>query len=131
MGAWGFRPFENDVAADWAQECARQADMAFVEATLDQVLAADDELDADDAEEGVAAAATVVRLLDHDVAAADLVNDWIASDHRAGATALAGKAYAVLDRVLAEPSELLDLWAASDDFLEWQEVVNGLKGMLK
>ena len=131
MSAWGFRPFENDAAADWALECARQADVAFVEATLDQMLAADDDLDADDAEEGIAAAATVARLLGHRVEAADPVSNWITRDRPDATPALAAKADEALDRVLAEPSELLELWAASDDYAEWQDMMNGLKALLK
>lgn len=123
MGAWGTRPFDNDIAADWALECARLADVSFVGNTLDQVLAAgDDYLDADDAAEGVAAAEITCRILgraSEPDGYSQPVDAWIERDKPSATPALAVKAREAITRILTKPSELLELWQASDDLAEW------------
>ena len=130
MPAWGVGPFGNDVAVDWAQECAQQADVAFVAATLDQVLvAAEEDLDADDAEEGIAAAEAVARMLGNrgtQDGFSKPVDDWIECDHPPVTPELAAKARQAIARILTDPSELLELWEASDDFSEWRSGMEAL-----
>ena len=130
MPAWGVGPFENDVAVDWAQECAQQADVAFVAATLDQVLvAAEEDLDADDAEEGIAAAEAVARMLGNrgtQDSFSKPVDDWIGCGHPPVTPELAAKARQALARILTDPSELLELWDASDNFPEWRSGMEAL-----
>ena len=43
---------------------------------------------------------------------------------------LASKARRALDRILVEPSELLELWEEGDDSGEWRASVNELKGRI-
>ena len=42
------------------------------------------------------------------------------------APTLAQKALSVLDRILAEPSEIVELWAESDEFNAWKTTLEDL-----
>src|SRR4029077_20471076 len=64
MGAWGPGTLENDTAVDWMYGLGEVPDLSLIEGTLDRALAVgDDYLEAADAEEAIAAAEAVARLL--------------------------------------------------------------------
>lgn len=64
MGAWGVGSFENDNAVDWTYGLEGKSDLSFIETTLDKVLNwGASYLEAPDAEEAIAAAEAVARLL--------------------------------------------------------------------
>nr|WP_254696248.1 DUF4259 domain-containing protein [Lysobacter enzymogenes] len=63
MGAWGVGTFENDDALDWLGDLTDTDDSAAVRALLAQALASDC-LDAPDATTALAAAETVLSMLD-------------------------------------------------------------------
>lgn len=120
MGTWGFGPFDNDTAADWAAELddsAPQSRASLVRAALTVAAEAEDELDGDDGMAAIAAAAVVAGRLpggpeiDHNygpdaATVADLRPD-------AELQALASRA---LERTCAEGSELRELWEEADGF---------------
>ncbi len=131
MGAWATGSFGNDRAGDWAVELRDQEDLSFVEQTLDDLLAiGDDYLDSCEASAGLAACEVIARLKgrwgvrDGDSRNAD---EWVEAHPQRPPKNLVAKAVAVIDRVLSEPSELLALWADSDDFAEWQRAVADLR----
>jgi hypothetical protein len=129
MGAWGPGSFDNDAAADWVLECARTGDFALVEATLDNLLAAEaDELDAADAEEAIAAAEAVARAAGRwgvRNAYSKALDDWIERPGKPPAALLA-KAHQAVHRIRNAPSELRELWSDSDGFAEWRASLDGL-----
>ena len=133
MGAWGPGSFENEAAMDWALECTQSDDLAFAEATLDNLLAAEaDELDASDAEEAIAAAAIVARARGRDEPDPQFkaLDEWIGRLGTPPGPALIAKAGLAVRRIRNEPSELHDLWTDSGSFQDWQTALDGLLARL-
>jgi len=131
MEAWSHESFGNDDACDWASELEEEDDLSLVEETLDVVLeAGDDDLEAPDASEAIAAAEVVARLLgrfgvrDGDTEGVDA---WVEDTALRPSPELVEKALRALDRILTEPSELLELWRESDDGAAWEGAVRDLK----
>lgn len=134
MGAWSHESFGCDEACDWADRFRTSADLAVVEAGLDEVLAAGDdvELDAIAGTGGICAAEAVARLRGHfgirDAYSAD-VDAWVERVRVQPSPALVAKALRALDRILAAPSELCLLWSdARDGGAAWRAGVEELKG---
>ena len=132
MGAWGPGCFENDAAVDWTLELVRTSGFALVEGTLDNLLAAEpDELDASDVEEAIAAADLAAHAAAPGVAGLPhALQDWIERIGAGPSPALLGKARAAVRKIRDEPSELRELWEASDDFQGWLASLDGLLGRL-
>jgi len=131
MGTWDVGTFDNDIAGDWAWELETQPDTGFVSATLARVLdTGSDYLEVDTACEGLAAAEVVARLRGNwgaRNAYTESVDNWVASHPRQPAPELVAQAVAAIDRVLAGPSELLELWSDSDEFAGWRAAVLDLR----
>ncbi len=120
MAAWGYYNFDNDTAADFAEDFKAEpsADM------LAQALAAvaDDEyLDADVASEALAAAEIVVAILGKPARnfPADLLGIIPRLD-LSHVEPLRRPAQHAVMAVLREESELRELWEDSDEFDNWQ-----------
>lgn len=130
MGAWSHEPFGNDTANDWAYELEETKDMSHIEAALDNVLEQGSEyLEAPEAEEAVGAVEVIAKLLGRGTqsdAYTEKVDVWIKSMNQQPSPALLQKARQVLERILADNSELLELWQESDDFKEWQASMSKL-----
>ncbi|SEE47272.1 protein of unknown function [Streptomyces sp. 3213] len=129
MGTWDVGPFDNDTAADWCgtfDDAAPDARRALVRDTLARAADTTDYLDADIGDEAVAAAALV---------AAQCPGGDPAHPHYGpkqpvpDLTDLGALALRALDRILTEPSELLELWADSDGD-PWHTTINGLRTTL-
>jgi hypothetical protein len=132
MGAWSHESFGNDDASDWIAQLEEWDDLGLVESALDAVLAiGDDYLEAPEASEGIAAAEVVARLRgqrgDSDADAADA---WVEKVGLQAPPALIAKARRALDRILTEPSELMELWDESEDAAAWRASVEDLKARL-
>ena len=134
MGAWSHESFGNDTACDWAADLQEGDDLAPVEAALDAVLdVGDDYLESPEACEAIAAAEVVARLQGHfglRDAYSESLDEWVARVGIVPSPELASKARRALDRILSEPSELLELWEESDDAGEWRASVGELKGRI-
>ena len=64
MGTWGAGTLDNDTAVDWMYGLGEVSDLSLIEGTLDRALAVGGEhLEAPDAEEALAAAEAVARML--------------------------------------------------------------------
>ena len=129
MGTWDVGPFDNDTAADWCgtfDDAAPDARQALVRDTLARAADTTDHLDADIGDQAVAAAALV---------AAQCPGGDPAHPHYGpkqpvpDLTDLGALALRALDRILTGPSELLELWADSDDG-PWRTTINGLRTTL-
>ena len=120
MGTWGSGPFENDDAADFADELD-DADPAqrevLIRGALQRAVDVDEYLEADDAARAVAAAAVVAATrtpgmpVDDD---ADGPEFLLTGDLNPLPEDLAGLARQALDRVAAEDSEWREAWEESD-----------------
>ncbi|MFF9500698.1 DUF4259 domain-containing protein [Streptomyces sp. NPDC014656] len=131
MGTWDIGPFDNDAAADFSYTvdeagAGKKADVlraAFREVTG----TGDDYLDADLSIEAVAAAALVAA----QCPGGEPVTTSYGPKEPLGElpVELRAEAVAALDRVLAEPSELLELWEESGGE-EWKAGVRKLRAVL-
>lgn len=132
MGTWDFGPFDNDTAADFSyrvDEAPAEGKAAVLLAVFHEVTATgdDDYLDADLAQEAVAAAALVAA--QHP--GGELVTTSYGPKEPIPSlpAELRGAAVAALDRVLGPDSELCELWEESGD-TEWEARVRTLRGVL-
>lgn len=135
MGAWSHESFGNDDACDWAAQLEEYDDLSLVEATLDAVLDVGDEyLEAPEASQAIAAAEVVARL-QGDAGTRDAyseaVDAWVERITLLPSAELAAKARRALDRVLAGPSELMELWDESGEADVWQAAVRELKDRIR
>jgi hypothetical protein len=134
MGAWSTDVFGNDTACDWAYGLEGTQDLSLVESALEVVLAAgDDYLEAPEAEEALAAGEVIARLQGNwgiRNAYSEAVDTWVEANPLTPSAGLVGKAQAAIDRILAPPSELLELWQESDELDAWRESVMDLRARL-
>ena len=131
MGAWDVGTFDNDTACDWGFELAETADTGLVASTLARALEAGGaDLEAGVACEALAAAEVVARLRGRwgeRNAYTETVDAWVEAHPAEPSPELVSQALAAIDRVLAEPSELLDLWSDGDDLASWRAAVADLR----
>ncbi|AXV83359.1 DUF4259 domain-containing protein [Ralstonia solanacearum] len=134
MGAWSHESFGNDDACDFAADVAATDDLSLVESSLDTVLAAgDDDLEAPEASQAIAAAEVIARLQGRwglRDAYSENVDAWAERTKIAPRRDIVHKAQQALDRILSEPSELLELWQESEDGDKWSDAVRELRGRL-
>ena len=135
MGAWDHTTFGNDDACDWGGNLQSYEDLSFVEETFDKVMDSGDEyLEAPDSSQAIAAAEVVARLQGHfgiRNAYTESVDEWVAAHSVTVPAALAQKAHDALDRILTQPSELLELWEESELFQSWRDTITDLKGRIQ
>ena len=131
MGAWSHEPFANDTASDWAYVLMDATNLSHVEATLDRVLdAAGSYVEAPDAEEAIAAVAVVAQLLGRSppiTGGPEGLQAWIKGVGVRPSAALLDKARRVVDRVLADDSELAELWDDSESAADWRASMAALR----
>jgi hypothetical protein len=133
MGTWAPDAFGNDYAQDWASDLHETSNMDAVEDTLDTALEAPDgELEAPFAAEALVAVEVLARLQGKGGARtrdSTTVDEWVdARKPKAKPRAdLAAKAVRVIERVLAEQSELRQLWEESEHYEEWRASVEDLR----
>ena len=142
MGTWANDPFGNDLACDWVFDLTKKGNsglfgkpgLNFIKATLEKALSTGDEyLEAPDADEGIAAADTVARLRGHFYernAYTKRLDGWVAKEKKSDHQPLATLALKVVERVLSQPSELLDLWEESAEAESWKQQMATLKERL-
>ena len=134
MGAWSHEPFGNDTASDWKYGLEEATDLSLIEETFDRVLAiGEDYLESPEAEEAVAAAEVLARLVGPNngaVEPVELVDAWAANIKLKPSDELIQKAQAALNRILSEDSELLELWQESGSYDAWAGSMNSLMDRL-
>ena len=130
MGTWGPGPLQNDTAVDWMYGLGEVADFSLIEGTLDRALACGDAmLDAADAEEGLAAAEAVARLLGNFGVRGDdtrPMDDWVSWMTERPSLELLTKARLIVTRVQQAPSELLELWTKTETADAWSRSLRDL-----
>ncbi|MFJ9443423.1 DUF4259 domain-containing protein [Kitasatospora sp. NPDC101235] len=131
MGAWAVGPFDNDTALDFTDaldEAAEHEREGLVRAALVRTVQAWDYLEGPEGTEAVAAAALI--------AAQCPGGEPIGTSHGpdqalpALASDLRSLAVEALDRVVAEASELAELWDETPSGPTWRQTVRGLRAVL-
>ena len=135
MGAWNCDPFGNDTACDWKYDLEETDDLSFISATIEKIHAAGSEyLEAPEAEEAIAAADALARLRGKFYVRnsyTESLDNWVAGHPIAPPKELLNTAIRAIDRILTEPSELLELWGESEKFGEWKKHLTDLQERLK
>ncbi|WP_338485155.1 DUF4259 domain-containing protein [Streptomyces sp. SCSIO 75703] len=129
MGTWDSGPFDNDTAADFCgglDDVAAEEREGVIRAALASVTGTEGYLDAEEAEVAVAAAALVAA----QCPGGDPVRSAYAPEEPLpDLTGLRGPALRAVDRVVTEPSELLELWEESGAG-PWHAVIRRLRSTL-
>jgi hypothetical protein len=87
-------------------------------------------LESDPACEALAAAEVIARLKGHwgvRDASTEAVDEWVEAHPGTPPAGLVTLAVAAIDRVLTEPSELLELWSDSADLDKWKAALTDLR----
>lgn len=134
MGAWGSGILENDTAQDFIAAVLDENDLSTIEEAIARVLrAAGDYLEAPEAEEAIAAVNLIARILGRDAEEpedGDEVDAWICRCEVEPDDVLVEDARKALERILTDPSELLEQWQESDDYETWERNVRALQQSL-
>jgi hypothetical protein len=131
MGTWAVDSFGNDDACDWTYELEKVSDLSPVEEALDAVLSCDEEgVEASEATEAIAAIEVIARLQGNwgkRSAYSERLDNWVEANKIQPSTALVQKAHLVIDLIIAENSELNELWQETEDYEAWLASVTELK----
>lgn len=134
MGAWSHEPFGNDTAADWKYELEAAKDLSLIEGAFDRVLESEEDyVDASDAEQAVAAADVLARLVTQrteNLEKLQIVDAWVAKIQVKPRKELIRKAQQALHRIMSEESELFELWQESGSYDDWAASMNSLQQQL-
>lgn len=131
MATWALDAFGNDYAMDWAQDLHEYKTLELVETTLDNVIdSGEAELEAPFAAEALAALEVIARLLgkpgEKDPSTEE-VDEWVAACKKKVTPPLLEKARLAFDRIMADTSELRQLWQESEHDADWQAEVAALR----
>ncbi|WP_411850244.1 DUF4259 domain-containing protein [Stenotrophomonas sp. LGBM10] len=134
MGAWAADSFGNDDAADWVCDLDDHSGLALVREALADVLGAEDYVEAPEASKALAAIEIIAAGLGRPTAAFTADEDavaWVAKVKPAIDAALVKDALKAIERILADDSELRQLWEESDSAEEWLQEVATLRSALQ
>ncbi|WP_406364944.1 DUF4259 domain-containing protein [Streptomyces sp. NBC_01546] len=129
MGTWDVGPFDNDTAADFGgdlDEVAAGEREGIVRSALTRVIDTAAYLEAPASEVAVAAAALVAAQCPGGEPADPIYGP---EESLPDLTGLRDLALQALDRIMTEPSELMDLWAESDGG-PWRANIRRLQNVL-
>ena len=135
MGTWSHESFGNDTANDWAYELEDGTDFSVIEAALQVALDEGDEyLDADLAMEAIAAVEVIAKRLGKGTQSdvyTEKVDQWLETISEQPNDGLLSLAKRVLERIVADDSELKELWLESDEYELWLGSIQQLKDALQ
>ncbi len=135
MGTWSHESFGNDTANDWAYELEDATDFSVIEAALQVALDEGDEyLDADLAMEAIAAIEVIAKRLGKGTQSdvyTEKVDQWLETISEQPSDDLLSLAKRVLERIVADDSELKELWLESDEYELWLGNIQQLKDALQ
>ncbi|MEU0274038.1 DUF4259 domain-containing protein [Streptomyces sp. NPDC006307] len=129
MGTWDTGPFDNDTAADFAgdlDEAAEDERAGLLRDALARAAGTTGYLEADVADTAVAAAALVAAQCPGGEPTDQVYGP---EEPLPDLTPLRGLALDALDRVMSEPSELLELWAGAEG-ASWRTGVERIRRSL-
>ena len=135
MGTWSHESFGNDTANDWAYELEDATDFVVIEAALQVALDEGDEyLDADLAMEAIAAVEVIAKRLGEGTQSdvyTEKVDQWLETISEQPSDDLLSLAKRVLERIVADDSELKELWLESDEYELWLGNIQQLNDALQ
>lgn len=135
MGCWAIDAFGNDDAIDWSYGLEECSDLSLVEQALDKVLAAnDDYLEATEANEALAAVEVIARLQGNwgeRNSYTETADNWVKMSGVKTNRKVSEKSHRVIDRILADQSELKELWQETDEFDAWRASVEELRSRVQ
>lgn len=134
MGTWSTGSFGNDNAADFLAELQGVEDLSAIERALEEAEEEGAELSADVAAAAVAACEVLAALAEQpggDYEESADATDWVESVEVDVPPKLLARGVRVLERVLADASELCQLWQESDDYEVWRRSVHDLRSRLE
>ena len=115
MGTWSHEPFGNDDACDWAYGLAESEGLSLIEESIGRVLEiGEDYLEADVAEEAVAAAEVLAKLLGRGTqrdAYTESIDQWVAAQTLTPSAELRSKAQQAL-----APDALMEIVIAHSQY---------------
>lgn len=128
MGAWGLGPFENDGALDWLA-LLRNGEIDAVGSAFSSVTTAPDYLEADEGQNALAAAEILAAA--HGRPAEGLPQEVarivaVGGERLVAKPELVGLAREALARILAENSEIAELWDDTPAGPDWRRRVSEL-----
>ncbi|MET9987716.1 DUF4259 domain-containing protein [Streptomyces rochei] len=129
MGTWDVGPFDNDTSADFSytlDEAAADARAGIILGTLTRVIDTAGYLEAPGSEEAIAAAALVAAQCPEGEPTDPVYGP---EEPLPDLTGLRDLALQALDRVMTEPSELMDLWDESNGG-DWRTHIRNLRNVL-
>ncbi len=131
MGAWGMKTFENDTASDWIWDLEESNDTSVLESAL-KPEEYEGYLEGPDGENALAACEIINGILNNPrEGLPDNAIAWITSHSNLDMTPLIPGALKMLKRVLADNSELNELWAENEtDYPAWKSGVEELIKLL-
>jgi hypothetical protein len=131
MGTWSVDAFGNDDAADWGYELEEAEGLDPIEEAISEVLAVGgDYLEAPEAAVALAAIEVLARLCGkpgEKNSYTEAADKWVASTSAKPTTELIDRAQAAIARILAENSELNELWQDSEEYDAWLASVSDLR----
>ena len=135
MGTWSHESFGNDTANDWAYELEDATDFSVIEAALQVALDEGDEyLDADLAMEAIAAVEVIAKRLGKGTQSdvyTEKVDQWLETISEQPSDDVLSLAKRVLERIVADDSELKELWLESDEYELWLGNIQQLNDALQ
>ena len=130
MGCWAITPFDNDDAMDWLVELTAQDGLAPIESAFRSAQeAATSSLEAPEGAQALAAAEVVAAALGQASASATAqptLVEWLDRVRPTLSPPLIQNAIKAVERVLANKSELKELWEDTEDFDQWKSDVESL-----
>jgi hypothetical protein len=131
MGTWGSKSFENDTALDWAAELADSDDLSLVERAF-ELEDGDAYVEADTGATVVAASEVVLVLMGLSAELPDVLDSFTKEEHNVDLSRLRDLSCRALRRVLAERSELKELWMENtSEYSQWRQNVEMLISKLE
>ena len=129
MGAWGAGSFENDDASDWSTELVEGTDLSAIRAALGAKEIEGYYLEVPEGSRIIAASEVLAALLGRPSTSLPAeVSKWVAGHRALDASGLVTRALQMIDRVLAEHSELEELWRENaDEYSAWRAGVIDLR----
>lgn len=131
--AGGFGFFDSDDAADFLAELRDSEAVSIIKDALDAVTkSGDDYLEAPDAGRAIGACGVLAAMIGKGNPQKDFSNelaDWLAKQKRP-TKKLLKLAAAAIDRILADESELKELWTEGDGFNSWERNLKNLRADL-
>jgi len=126
MAAWGHEIFDNDAACDWLDRLLVQDDLAWIEATLEEVNRADSNISADQASAALAACEALAHLRRrpglHE-ASLDQLKAWADQHQHLATDPLVPLAAQAIERINSDDCELKRLWEQTEQYDQWLATV--------